>query len=302
MEEQVVAEKEPTRETKDIEVVINSEKKIGRVWVPKTRDPSDQNSEEKTSSDEGASTNKGKGIYIGAIALPGISIGAITLPECFIAQRGQRPTLDGDVIEPEEDGSVMVTLEKPTEAMTKHIRPLYLKADLNGIPINRVLVDNGAGANILPLRMLRRLGIPRQNLTPTDVYMTDFAGGETPAVGSLLIEVKVGRMVKETFVFVVDVKSSYNLFLGRDWIHSNKCIPSSMHQTLIMWRDDGTVEIVHADPSPFRDNLAEADAVLYDPDTCTTEVRRSRAEQLRGYTLRMDRPLSFFEGWKHGRS
>jgi antirestriction protein len=36
--------------------------------------------------------------------------------------------------------------------------------------------------------------------------------------------------------------------LGRDWIHANHCIPSTMHQCLIQW-DGDEVEIVHADDS-----------------------------------------------------
>lgn len=41
--------------------------------------------------------------------------------------------------------------------MTKHIKPLYIIALLDGQPIPRILVDNGAAVNILPARMLKRL-------------------------------------------------------------------------------------------------------------------------------------------------
>jgi hypothetical protein len=36
--------------------------------------------------------------------------------------------------------------------------------------------------------------------------------------------------------------------LGRDWIHTNCCISSTMHQCLIQW-DGDEVEVVHADES-----------------------------------------------------
>ena len=37
-----------------------------------------------------------------------------------------------------------VILEKPTEDMTRHIRPLYVGAHFNGKLVSKVLVDNGS--------------------------------------------------------------------------------------------------------------------------------------------------------------
>jgi hypothetical protein len=46
------------------------------------------------------------------------------------------------------------------------------------------------------------------------------------------------------------VQGSYNLILGREWIHDNRCVPSSLHQFLIQWVDN-KVEIIHADSSAY---------------------------------------------------
>ena len=35
-----------------------------------------------------------------------------------------------------------VILEKPFVEMTRHIKPLYVKAHLNGRPVSKVLIDN----------------------------------------------------------------------------------------------------------------------------------------------------------------
>jgi hypothetical protein len=43
--------------------------------------------------------------------------------------------------------------------------------------------------------------------------------------------------------FVVDVKRRYNLLLGRDWIHSNGCVTSTLHQCILQWIGDD-VEVV----------------------------------------------------------
>ena len=51
-----------------------------------------------------------------------------------------------------------------------------------------------------------------------------------------------------TTFFVIDGKGSYSSLLGRDWIHANCCVPSTMHQCLIQWHGDN-IELGHADDS-----------------------------------------------------
>ena len=50
-----------------------------------------------------------------------------------------------------------VILEKPSMEMTRHIKPLYVRAHLNGRLVSKVLIDNGSAVNVMPLRMLRAL-------------------------------------------------------------------------------------------------------------------------------------------------
>ena len=42
--------------------------------------------------------------------------------------------------------------------MTRHIKPLYIRAHLNCRPVSKVLIDNGSMVNVMSLRMLRALG------------------------------------------------------------------------------------------------------------------------------------------------
>ena len=51
-----------------------------------------------------------------------------------------------------------VIIEKLPMEMMRHIKPLYLRAYLNGRPVSKVLKDNGSVVNVMPLRMLRALG------------------------------------------------------------------------------------------------------------------------------------------------
>ena len=38
------------------------------------------------------------------------------------------------------------------------------------------------------------------------------------------------------------------MLLGRDWLHANQCVPSTLHQQLVQWVND-EVEVVPADNS-----------------------------------------------------
>ena len=51
---------------------------------------------------------------------------------------------------------------------------------------------------------------------------------------------------RPTAFFVTEVQGNYNIILGRDWIHANRCVPCTLHQMLIQWIGD-EVEVVHAD-------------------------------------------------------
>jgi hypothetical protein len=66
------------------------------------------------------------------------------------------------------------------------------------------------------------------------------------ARGVISMELNVGSKPLATTFFVVVVQGNYSVILGRDWIHANHCIPSTLHQFLIQWIDD-EVEVVHAD-------------------------------------------------------
>ncbi|KAH7855523.1 hypothetical protein Vadar_025825 [Vaccinium darrowii] len=81
-----------------------------------------------------------------------------------------------------------VLFEKPDPLMTQHLRPLYIQGHLDGIPINRILVDNGSAANLMPRFMLVKLGKGDQDLLPSSASISDFAGGITTAQDAKLYD------------------------------------------------------------------------------------------------------------------
>ncbi|XP_070044909.1 uncharacterized protein [Nicotiana tomentosiformis] len=112
--------------------------------------------------------------------------------------------------------SLLITFsddELPMEG-TEHNRALYLTVKCEDSAVSRVLVDNGSSENICPLSTLQKL--------------------------------KIGP-VEFTMEFqVLDVAVSYNLLLGRPWIHAAKAIPSSLHQ-MVKFEWDRQEIVVHGD-------------------------------------------------------
>lgn len=145
--------------------------------------------------------------------------------------------------------------EKPEEAKHRHLKALYMNGFVNGKPMGKMLVDGGAAVNIMPMTTFRKLGKNVDDLTKTNMILRDYGGGTSAAKGVLNVELTIGSKTLPVTFFVIDGKGAYSLLLGRDWIHANCCIPSTMHQILMQWVGD-KIEIVPADKTV---NVASAE-------------------------------------------
>ncbi|KAL6981031.1 hypothetical protein U1Q18_052683 [Sarracenia purpurea var. burkii] len=159
-------------------------------------------------------------------------------------------------------------MQTPEEALKKHLRPLYISLKANGRPIEKVLVDNGAVVNILPSKMMKLLNKTDEVLIPTEVIVSNFAGGTATVKGVLALQLTIGSRKMNATFFVVDSSTNYNMLLGRDCIHANGCVPSSLHQALIFLSqhdEDGVkeMEIFWADTIPFHADTNNVESILY---------------------------------------
>lgn len=118
-----------------------------------------------------------------------------------------------------------ILFDFPTDSMTQHIKPIYIEARVDGYPMRRCLVDSGAVVNIMPLRILKRLKIPVNQLWSTELVIKGKNAEKSSAIGVITVQLQVGEHISKTAFFL-----TLNLLLGRDWIHSSRCVPSSLHQ------------------------------------------------------------------------
>jgi hypothetical protein len=132
-----------------------------------------------------------------------------------------------------------------------------LKGYVNGKPLTKMFVDGGAAVNVMPYTTFRKLGMGPGDLTPTSIILNDFAGNPSGTKGCSHVDLMIGSKTLLTTFFVIEGKGAYSLLLGRDWIHANYCVPSTMHQQLIQWVDDD-IEVVQADDSVSIANMEPA--------------------------------------------
>jgi hypothetical protein len=142
-------------------------------------------------------------------------------------------------------GAGRAVFEKP-KTPRAHMKSLFIRGHPNEMPIEHMLVDGGASVNILPLLLFKKLGHIEGDLKHTNLSLSGFAGDPTKAKGIICKELTVGSKTVPMTFFMVDVKGLYNVLLGRDWIHANECVPSTLHQCVIQWVGD-EVEVVQVD-------------------------------------------------------
>jgi len=123
--------------------------------------------------------------------------------------------------------------EKPADDERLHLKALFVKGRVDGQPMTKILIDGGAAINIMPYTVYRKLAEGDQDLTKTDMMLKDFEGNVSPVKGAICVELTIGSKTLPRTFFVISGKGACNLLLGRDWIHANCCIPSTMHQCLV---------------------------------------------------------------------
>jgi hypothetical protein len=96
-----------------------------------------------------------------------------------------------------------------------------------------MLVDDGTAINLMPYFMFKKFGRKDNELMKTNLTLNGVGGNLMKARGVVSMKLTIGSKSLATTFFVIEVQGNYSIILGRDWIHTNHCIPSTLHQFLI---------------------------------------------------------------------
>ena len=97
---------------------------------------------------------------------------------------------------------------------------------------------------------MRRLGISMKELSKSRLVIQGFNQEGQRAIGMIRLDVTIDELKARPLFHVIDSKTSYNLLLGRPWIHGNGVVPSTLHQCFKNC-DGKQVKVVIADLQPF---------------------------------------------------
>jgi len=111
--------------------------------------------------------------------------------------------------------------------------------------------------NLLPQSLLKKIGLSESDLKPNNVVLSNYKGKSGSSFGAIEVDLVVGTVKRSTFFLVVASKANYNLLQGREWIHGVGAVPSTMHQRLTLWREDGVLENIETDQRYFIDEVAK---------------------------------------------
>jgi hypothetical protein len=81
--------------------------------------------------------------------------------------------------------------------------------------------------------VFKKLGREDSKLVKTNLTLNAVGGNQMEARGVVAMELTIGSKFLTAAFFVVEVQGNYNVSLGRDWIHANRCVPSTLHQFFI---------------------------------------------------------------------
>src|SRR3954469_16408057 len=71
-------------------------------------------------------------------------------------------------------------------------------------------------------------------------------------MGKIKLRCQIGDLKTEVTVYVIDADTSYNLLLGRPWIHMSHIVPSTLHQVMKYVDARGQVHTLVAERHPFK--------------------------------------------------
>ena len=105
--------------------------------------------------------------------------------------------------------------------------------------------------NLLPLKTLHIMGMNAKQLTPSMLTIQGFNQAGQKAMGTIVLQMEIGELLSTALFHVIDAPTSYNVLLGRPWLHNYGIVPSTLHQCF-KWLENGEVKTVVADTDPFK--------------------------------------------------
>ncbi|XP_070035321.1 uncharacterized protein [Nicotiana tomentosiformis] len=135
--------------------------------------------------------------------------------------------------------------ELPPEGLS-HNRALHITVQLEDKFIARVLINGGSSLNICPLTTPKRLGKGLHEIRMGSMNVKAFDGSQRATIREINLDLQMGLNWFDVEFQVLDIYATYNLLLGRSWIHAAGAVASTLYQAVkFEWNHQEV--IIHGD-------------------------------------------------------
>ena len=138
-----------------------------------------------------------------------------------------------------------------------HVRPSFIDVACSGCRVLSVLLDNGSALNVCPVVTAIALGFSPSDFGPSIQNVRAYDGTQRTFMGTLTAHVMIGPVRYSVLFQVLRIRSSFNLLLGRPWIHEVGAIPSYLHQKVKFMHEERIITIQYD-----RDIVTSSEPVL----------------------------------------
>ncbi|XP_028085065.1 uncharacterized protein LOC114286167 [Camellia sinensis] len=128
-----------------------------------------------------------------------------------------------------------------------HNDALVVTLHVKDFDIKRILIDQGSSVEIMYYDPFKQMKLEDKDLAPATFPLVGFNSQPEWPVGKIILPVKAGSVTKQVEFWVLKVPTTYNLILGRGWLHAMQAVTSTYHQALRFPAPNGQMEEVWGD-------------------------------------------------------
>jgi hypothetical protein len=152
-----------------------------------------------TSDDDMDLLDDDESLLIKNVSLPSIGMDINMVFTLSVEFKGDEEEVTQMCLGPKE-----VMFEKPEES-SQHMKPLYVRGHINGMPISQMLIDDGAAVNMMSYSVIKKLGREDDKLMKTNPTLNGMEGNSMKARGVISMELTIGSKSLATAFFIVEV-------------------------------------------------------------------------------------------------
>ncbi|XP_022557518.2 uncharacterized protein LOC111205653 [Brassica napus] len=141
---------------------------------------------------------------------------------------------------------ISFTTKEQEKILTPHHDALVFSLTVANCLVKRILVDNNSSSNIIFQTAYQDLGLEESPLTRKVTPLIGFSGEVKQTAGEVILPVYAEGVNMSTKFLVKDCQSTYNMILGRPWIHDMGAVPSTLHQ-MVKFPTPGGIIIIRGD-------------------------------------------------------